>query len=157
VERGTPGSERDFDRSLTEEGEEKLRRIAKSMRRLELSFDLVLTSPYVRARQTAEVVAEELELSKSPELCDPLRADRSNSRDIVEVLLRQRPLPGRVLLVGHEPNLSSLVSFLTSGMDKTFLSFKKAGLCKMTTDSVRPGRCAHLDWLLTPRQMLLMS
>jgi phosphohistidine phosphatase len=157
VERGLPGSERDFDRPLTDEGEQKLRRMTKALRRLELSFDLVWTSPYLRARQTAELVAKELELRKSPEECEALRADRGNPREVIAELMRLSPAPDAILLVGHEPSLSTLASFLISGIDRSGLAFKKAGLCKLSMESIRSGRCAQLEWLVTPRQMLLMA
>ena len=64
VEPGTPGYETDADRPLTSEGERKMRQIAGAMEALELSFDLILSSPYLRARQTAEIVAEVLTARK---------------------------------------------------------------------------------------------
>ena len=60
VERGTPGCKKDSDRPLTEEGERKMWQIAKAMLRMDLKFDLILSSPYIRAKRTAEVVAETL-------------------------------------------------------------------------------------------------
>ena len=58
VEHGAPGYAKDADRPLTPEGERKLGQIAEAMKALELTFDLILSSPYLRARQTAEIVAE---------------------------------------------------------------------------------------------------
>ena len=55
VERGTPGLDKDADRSLTPKGERRLWRITEAMEALKLSFDLILSSPYLRARQTAEI------------------------------------------------------------------------------------------------------
>src|ERR1035438_4666613 len=60
VEPGTHGYEKDADRPLTPEGERKLLQIAEAMEALDLTFDLILSSPYLRARQTAEIVAEAL-------------------------------------------------------------------------------------------------
>ena len=57
AERGTPGYANDADRPLTPEGERKLQLVAAAIKALELGFDLILSSPYLRARQTAEVVA----------------------------------------------------------------------------------------------------
>ena len=67
VDHGTPGFSNDADRPLTPEGERKLQRIAKAMQALDLGLDLILTSPYLRARQTAEGVAEVLKLRKKLE------------------------------------------------------------------------------------------
>jgi phosphohistidine phosphatase SixA len=62
-----------------------------------------------------------------------------------------------VLLVGHEPYLSGLVSLLASGGATLTVVMKKGGLCKLTTGSLIHGRCATLEWLLTPKQMALMA
>ncbi len=89
VEPGTPGYERDADRPLTPEGERKLKQIARAMEALGLSFDLILSSPYLRARQTAEIVAEVLKGRKRLELSDSLTPD-GNTKKLVEQLRRAR-------------------------------------------------------------------
>ena len=156
VEPGTPGYENDADRPLTPEGQRKLRQIADAMEALELSFDRILSSPYLRARQTAEIVAEALEARQKLELSDTLTPGGSIKR-LVELLNRLEPSPESVLLVGHEPYLSGLISLLVSGKETFAVVMKKGGLCKLTIESFKPGRCAALQWLLTPKQMALMS
>ena len=156
VEPGTPGYETDADRPLTPEGERKLRQIADAMRALELSFDLILSSPYLRARQTAEIVAATLGARKRLELSAALTPSGSIKK-LVELLKRREPSPESVLLVGHEPYLSELISLLLSGKESFAVVMKKGGLCKLTTESLKPGRCATLQWLLTPKQMALMA
>jgi phosphohistidine phosphatase len=149
----------DFDRPLTPEGEQKLRRITKALRALGLTFDLILSSPYVRARETAEIVAAALALRKKLSFHDSLGAD-ANPREFIPELAALSPAPARLLLVGHEPYLSNLTSLLISGTAKSCIRLKKGGLCKLVVESTQPlrvGRCAKLDWLLTPRQMLLMA
>ena len=61
VERGTPGYRKDADRPLTPEGKEKVHQIAEAILGMELKFDLILSSPYARAEQTAKIVAGELD------------------------------------------------------------------------------------------------
>ena len=147
---------KDADRPLTPEGKRKLRQVAEAMGALELSFDLILSSPYLRARQTAEVIAEVLKERKRLELSDSLTPSGS-PRKLVEQLNHLQPSPGSVLLVGHEPYLSSLISLLVSGDASFAVVMKKGGLCKLSTESLKPDRCATLEWLLTPKQMALMS
>ena len=156
VEPGTPGYANDADRPLTPEGERKLRQIAEAMEALELSFDLILSSPYLRARQTAEIIAEGLKAHKKLELSDSLTPGGSTKK-LVELLNRLQPSPESVLLVGHEPYLSGLISLLASGRETLAVVMKKGGLCKLTTESLKQGRCAVLQWLLTPKQMALMA
>ena len=156
AERGTPGYATDADRPLTPEGERKLQLVAEAMKALELGFDLILSSPYLRARQTAEVVAAALDLSKKLEFSDSLVPDGSTYL-LVEQLNRLAPAPENVLLVGHEPYLSVLVSLLITGKERSCVVLKKGGFCKLTAESLKHGRCAALAWLLTPKQMALMT
>jgi phosphohistidine phosphatase len=156
VERGSEGFARDADRPLTPKGKRKLRQIAWAMKEMDLSFGLILSSPYPRARQTAEIVAEVFKSRDRLEFSDTLIPDGS-ARELVELLNDLEPPPESVLLVGHEPYLSEFISLLISGDGGLSIVMKKGGLCKLTIESLRHGRCAILDWLLTPKQMILMD
>src|SRR5208337_4642953 len=101
VEPGAPGHGKDADRSLTPKGERKLRRAADAMKALDLSFDLILSSPHLRARQTAAIIAKVLNCKDRLELAGAL-APGNAPRDVIEGL-RRLPVPHNVLLVGHEP------------------------------------------------------
>jgi phosphohistidine phosphatase len=155
VEPGTPGF-RDADRPLTAEGEQKLRQCAQAMAALELSFDLILSSPYVRARETAEIVAAALGARKKLELEECLTPSGS-TRSLVTRLSGLGPKVEEVMLVGHEPYLSGLISLLVWGQNAGLVTMKKGGLCKLAVDSPKHGRCATLEWLLTPKQMARMA
>jgi phosphohistidine phosphatase len=156
VEHGAPGYAKDADRPLTPKGERKLGRIADAMEAFELSFDLILSSPYTRARQTAEIVADALGLRKKLELHDELTPEGSFNK-LIESITRRKSAPENVLLVGHEPYLSELISTLVAGDASMRITMKKGGLCKLSSENLKPGRCAGLEWLLTPKQMCLMS
>lgn len=156
VEPGTPGYARDADRPLTPKGERKLVKIAKAMRTLELEFDRILFSPYLRARGTAVLIAKELGQQKHLESCEALTPSGS-LRAVIEAIKALKPEPQNVLLVGHEPGLSELAALLLSGETNLSITMKKAGLCSLTAESLRPGRCASLEWLLTPKQMVLIG
>ena len=145
----------DSKRPLTPEGEKEMFRIAKGMRKMELSFGLILSSPFIRAKRTAEIVAEvfksnKLRLSKN-------LASGADARDLIRELNDDYPALKNVLLVGHEPYLSKLISQLSAGDNKLSLHFKKAGLCKLTVGELRFGRCATLEWLLTPKQLVMLG
>ncbi|MGA3285388.1 MAG: phosphohistidine phosphatase SixA [Verrucomicrobiota bacterium] len=145
----------DAKRPLTPKGKRQLRQTAAAMKKMGLRFDLILSSPYLRAKQTAEIVAESLKLIKQLKFSDALVPDGS-PKNLIRQLNESKPLPENVLLVGHEPYLSCLISLLTTGgMDLT-MDFKKGGLCKLEIGKLSHDRCATLVWLLTPRQMKLM-
>jgi len=145
----------DAKRPLTSKGKRQLRQTAAAMKTMGLHFDLILSSPYLRAKQTAEVIAESLKLKKEFRFSDALAPDGS-PKDLVRELNERKPAPENVLLVGHEPYLSSLISLLTTGGEALALDFKKGGLCKLETEKLSYNRCATLVWLLTPKQMKLM-
>lgn len=152
VERGTPGYEIDRTRPLTPEGARRMRRIAEGMLNLKLDFDVVLTSPYLRAKQTADIVGQVLRPGKGVQVTDALSPGGDQAR-LVEDLGRQFGDAKGVMLVGHEPDLSELASTLSSGSLDVALEMKKGGLCLLQAEKLTYGQCATLKWLLTPAQL----
>ena len=142
----------DAERPLTSEGEEKMWKIAKGMKALGLEFDLVLSSPYVRTKQTAEIVAEYLKAEKKLEFSKALEPG-GDPAELMRFLNHRHRLKGP-LLVGHEPYLSSLISMLISGSPRAYITMKKGGLCKLSADGLKYDRCASLRWLFTPKQLI---
>jgi phosphohistidine phosphatase len=142
----------DSQRRLTAEGKTRMRRAAKGMKALELDFDLILTSPFVRAKETADIVAEVFGLKDALKQTPSLAAD-GNPKDLIDELRGHYHKRKQILLVGHEPYLSRLISLLLSGDTAIAITLKKGGLCKLSTKSLQYGRCATLEWLLTPGQM----
>jgi phosphohistidine phosphatase len=138
----------DADRPLTEEGIDKMRKIARALKNADLRLDLLLSSPWVRARQTADIVAEALgEKVRLTELLTP----EASAADLINEL--NTAAPKRVMLVGHEPALSRLISVLTTGNGDARIELKKGGLCKLTSEELSFSRSATLNWLMTPRQI----
>jgi phosphohistidine phosphatase len=156
AEPGAAGFEPDSERPLTAKGKNRLRTTAKAMVELDLSFDLILSSPFLRAKQTAEIIAESLKLKKQLRFSDVLTPD-GNPKALIRQLNELKPVPENVLLVGHEPYLSQLIALLTVGETGVAIDLKKGGLGKLEAESLWLGRCATLAWLLTPRQMELMT
>ena len=143
-------------RPLTAEGRRKLRRIAAGMRVLGLEFDAVWSSPYLRARQTAEIVADAFRARNRLELVPELAPDGGVHRLLRRLRGKQTP-DGQILLVGHEPYLGELAGFLISGRAGLPLALKKGGLCLLSMKAPARGGGAALEWLLTPRQLLALG
>ncbi len=122
---------------------------------MKLNFNLILSSPFARARQTAEIVADKLDLKKKLKFSDELQPS-GNAKKLFRQLADLKPAPESILLVGHEPYLSRLISLLISGDENVAADFKKGGLCKLEVKKLRTGKCATLAWLLTPKQMKLI-
>jgi phosphohistidine phosphatase len=116
-----------------------------------LQFDLILSSPYIRAKDTAKIVAGEL--GQQVTLTESL-VPGADARELIAEINDEKPQ--RVLLVGHEPDLSGLISVLISGSGDALIELKKGGLCKLTSDKLTFARCAILNWLLTPKHLRSM-
>src|SRR4051812_48240859 len=149
VDLGVKGCARDSERVLTGEGKRKVRKVAKAMKAMKLEFDLILSSPFVRASETAEIVAKELGLDLA--FTDAL-IPRTEVSKLAAVLAKHEDKAENVLIVGHEPHLSETIGYLLTGEDKSFVTLKKAGLCKLVLRSLKPAH-GTLEWLLTPRQL----
>jgi len=153
VPHNSPGTVSDDDRPLTPKGTKRMRKAAKGLWTLKIAFDRVLTSPLPRARQTAEIVAEILELKEQPEELPELAPTGS-----VEGLLSSLSAycdEERLLLIGHQPLLGETISFLLAKEKGIEIGLKKGGLCRLELDDL--GGAAKLHWVLTPRQLRLLA
>ena len=147
IPHGTPGL-KDENRPLTKDGARKMKAIAEGMHALKLEFGRIVTSPLLRARQTAEIVAERFE--QDVEIWESL-IPTEDPRRLVAALRKSHD--ENLLLVGHEPHFSQFISVLVSGSPDTPIEFKKGGLCKVSSDDLVYGQCAILNWLLAPSQL----
>jgi phosphohistidine phosphatase len=142
----------DSQRPLTEKGRKKLGQIARNLEKLELEFDVIITSPYLRARQTADVVVDALDIKKKRVVESENLVPFGFAAKLVEEINAREPVEN-LLLVGHEPFLSQLIGTLIAGDASLSIDLKKAGLCKLSLEQFTYGRCATLEWLLTPAQL----
>jgi phosphohistidine phosphatase len=147
---------RDRERRLTPEGAERVHEIARGLRRLGVKPEVILTSPLVRARQTADIVAEVLGLGDRLEETEHLGVP-PDSTALVRQISKLRPRPDAVMLVGHEPHLSEFAALLIAGTTGAALAFKKGGLARLEAPVLEAGRCATLEWLLPPRVLRRLS
>jgi len=146
-----PGTS-DADRALTAEGVRKTARVAAGLRQVGVKPDLVLSSPLRRAEETAHLVADELAVKAAVELYPPL-AGGCPARDVIKGLRPYRAAR-EVLLVGHQPDLGALASYLLTGSENLApLPFKKAGVAAIVVGGLPPRAAGMLDWFLTPGQL----
>jgi phosphohistidine phosphatase len=152
-----PGIQSDGDRELTGKGLKRMRKAAKGLRRLDIPFDGLLTSPVVRARQTAEIVAQALRLENHLEELSVLAPESSVDQLLFGLTRFQNR--AHLLLVGHEPLLSATASFLVTGKKGQALDIglKKGGICRIEIDGLPPGNPGTLHWLLAPKQLRLLG
>jgi phosphohistidine phosphatase len=146
---------KDEERSLTKEGRQKTEKVAQKLVKLGLSFDLILTSPLVRARQTAEILIEE-KLSSLLEESSYLAPDGEISIWLKDWLESKNYSQNTQLaLVGHEPGLTNWAEILLWGEVKESLVLKKAGMIgiKLPETGSALGR-SQMFWLTPPKYLL---
>lgn len=150
--RGTPGFARDADRPLTEEGRVQARDVAKGLKRLNVSPDAILSSPYLRAAQTAEEVVRILKSGTPVKTLEELRAEAPPSE--TSKALADFAACEQILCVGHEPHVSAWLAHLVAGPQRMQCVFKKAGVACVEVERMplSAGR-ATLRWLMAPKHL----
>jgi phosphohistidine phosphatase len=141
---------RDAARALTDEGRRDMRKVARGIEALVPDLSVLATSPLVRAVQTAEIVTRRYRKLKAVE-CAALAPGRG-PKAALEWLGKQ-PGEATVGLVGHEPDLGELASWLLAGGEQSFMPLKKAGACLIEFDATPDPGQGRLLWLLTPAQL----
>ena len=139
----------DAKRPLSEDGIERFQRSARGLARLDVWIDVVLTSPLVRARQTAEIVASAFDPRPSIVTIESLAPGGSYASLLAD--LEKHGRKTRIALVGHEPGIGELGARLI-GSRHSF-EFKKGAVCRIDVDQIPPVGPGDLRWFLTPKVM----
>lgn len=148
VDRQDPKCPSDPERYLTEEGVEKTRQVAKGMAALGITGDLFLTSPYVRATQTAEIFASALDYAKQKIRRTDLLLPGAEPSLLFRELARDKQASS-VFLFGHAPQLDDVIA-AALGSKKHVTALKKAGVALVELKRVSPP-IAVLVWLAIPK------
>lgn len=142
--------EPDERRPLTNYGAKRMRKNAKGMRTVASKIDRFATSPLIRAIETAELVSEVYSIDQA-ELA-PVLVPGVPFEEFEE-WIRERADVDVFAIVGHEPHLSTLVTWLMTGMQESRIQLKKGGACLLEFESAPRRNSGALLWLLTPRQL----
>jgi phosphohistidine phosphatase len=148
------GGADDAGRALVPEGRKKLRAVLRVARGAGVAPELILTSPYRRAVETAELAAEVLGYSGEIARTEALVSDRSPQEAWEEI--RRHAGRGQVLVSGHEPQLSHLAALLL-GAPSVLIDLKKGSLLRIDIDEPEPEPQGVLRWYLTPALALACS
>lgn len=155
VEVGEGDYEDDSQRPLTEQGCKKMERIASALNRLGIQPDLIVSSPYVRAHQTAQILALTLKYKRQIEFNEGLVP--MGEADTIIGEINEKYFVDELVVVGHEPSLSLLIGTLTAGNPQMAITMKKGSVCCLAADDLRVDRTAALEWLLTPKILSALS
>jgi phosphohistidine phosphatase len=136
----------DTKRPLTRKGKDRMRRAVAGFRTLEPGIELVVSSPLVRAKQTATILLEGLAGSPRLEQIKALAPDHSPQD--VATALRKLKVDGAIALVGHEPDLGALAAWLIGSPRP--IPMKKGGIARIDVPKLPPDQNGTLVWLATP-------
>jgi phosphohistidine phosphatase SixA len=133
-------------RPLTSDGEDLVYDVASRIRRLGLALDVVLTSPYERALRTATVLCERL-ADETPLIQDPRLEPGRFDADALVTMAQPYEDAGAIMMVGHDPSMSTAISDLVGGGR---FSLRKGGLARVDLDPASP-ETSTLVWFVPPR------
>lgn len=143
----------DAKRRLTEVGILEIEYISKALKNFNIQIDYLVSSPLVRAKETAEIIAKQLLVKKNKIIIwDELKPE-SNVLDIHKKLLTLNP-DAKILLVGHEPHLTNLISSIISKCNVA-INLKKGGFVYLNATSSKSRIVGTLRSILTPKQLKL--
>jgi phosphohistidine phosphatase len=137
-------------RPVTGEGEKRMRRGAKGLKGVVKRLDIIATSPLLRARQTAQIIADAL---GGPAPTEVAQLVPNGGAESVTEWLQGQPSDATIAVVGHEPDLSALMAWLTTANPRAFMPLKKGGACLLEADDVPIAGNCQLRWALTPAQL----
>ena len=148
IDREDPKCPPDPERYLTEEGMDKTRQVAKGIAALGITPDLLISSPYTRAMQTAEIFASALDYSKQKIRRTDLLLPGAESSALFRELAKDKQ-SASVFLFGHAPHLDELIAAAFASKHH-LTSLKKAGVAALKLKRISPPSAEFL-WLATPR------
>ena len=144
----------DSMRPLTDKGREQTQSIVEGLRKLVPSCDLIVTSPYARAIETAEILiaAYQQRATETTGVLEPSAAPID-----FEEWMTDHANANVVLIVGHEPHLSTLATWLMAGVPGSRIELKKAGACLLAFDGELQKGKGVLQWLMGPKQLAAIA
>ncbi|HEV3484765.1 MAG TPA: histidine phosphatase family protein [Vicinamibacterales bacterium] len=142
----------DSERPLTGEGREKMGRAVSGLRRLVPAIDILASSPYARAMETAQIVAAGYGLvDKDIVAVDALTPDAPLQRFVSWIQRRSKTRVATI--VGHEPHLGVLVTWLMTGLPESRVELKKGGACLLEFNGQPGPGIGVMRWLMTSGQL----
>lgn len=141
-------------RPLTDEGRTETKTVAKGLKRIGVKPDVMVVSPLVRTRQTAEILADVLKVERPLDICPALAPGGSPSN--IFRFCAQFEKAQEVMLVGHEPDVGAIVAALLGANDLE-IPFPKAGVCRVDIAGFPPHSTGFMKWFLTPKVACLLD
>lgn len=147
--------EQDPDEGLSPEGDARIHASGKALKKMGISFDVILSSPKKRSRQTAALVAEEVGFP-SEKIIETERVKAMTPPEETIEFLGEYGANKRILIAGHLPSLAEVASSLLTEGSHATIAFERGGCSRIDVQDL-PTHSGHLKWYLTPEQLKLIA
>ena len=147
--------EQDPDEGLSPAGEARIHASGKALKKMGVTFDVILSSPKKRSKQTAAIVAEEVGFP--PErIVETEKVKAMTPPEETIKALAEHAGKERILIAGHLPSVAEVASFLLTEGSKALVAFEMGGCCRIDVEDL-PTHSGHLRWYVTPEQLNLIG
>ena len=147
--------EQDPEEGLSPDGEARIHWSGKALKKMGIDFDVILSSPKKRSKQTASIIAEELGIT--PEnIVETENVKAMAPPEETIKMLSELSDKEKILIAGHLPSVAEIASFLLTEGSKAAIEFENGGCCRIDVDNL-PTNSGHLRWYITPDQLKLMA
>jgi len=147
--------DQDPEEGLGPEGKERIHAGGQALKKMGISFDVILSSPKKRSKETAAIVAEEVGFP--PErIIETKKVKAMTPPEETVQALSELSGADRILIAGHLPSVAETASFLLTEGPKATVQFEMGGCCCIDVDEL-PTHSGRLRWYLTPAQLKLIA
>jgi len=147
--------EQDPDEGLSPEGEARIHASGKALKKMGVSFDVIISSPKKRSRQTANIVANDIGFPYE-NIIETEKVKAMTPPEETIKTLTEYAGDKRILIAGHLPSVAEVASFLLTEGSKAKIGFEMGGCCRIDVEDL-PTHSGHLRWYLTPEQLNLIA
>jgi len=147
--------EQDPDEGLSPEGDARIHASGKALKKMGITFDVILASPKKRSRQTAAIVAEEVGFPPE-KIMETEKVKAMTPPEETVTVLREYGASTKVLIAGHLPSLAEVASSLLTEGSHATIAFERGGCGRIDVQDL-PTHSGHLKWYLTPEQLNLIA
>ena len=147
--------EQDPEEGLSPDGMARIHASGKALKKMGISFDVILSSPKKRSKQTASIVAEEVGFP-SDKIIQTEKVKALTPPEETLAIVAEHYGKQRILIAGHLPSVAEIASFLLTKGPKVIIEFERGGCCRIDVEDL-PTHAGHLKWYLTPEQLALLA
>ena len=147
--------EQDPEEGLSPDGKAKIHASGKALKKMGITFDVILSSPKKRSKQTASIVAEEVGFPPD-KIIETEKVKAMTHPEETLTILAEYSGNQRILIAGHLPSVAEVASFLLTEGSKATIEFERGGCCRIDVEDL-PTHSGHLKWYLTPKQLDLIA